>query len=452
MIKRFEEYIAHLELFNKENKIILAVSGGLDSMVMADLFVKSGYKIAIAHCNFRLRAREAGGDEEFVESFAQKAGIPFFKRRFNTRAWAAKNGISIQMAARDLRYRWFNKLMRLYHYDFVATAHHADDDIETFFINLIRGTGINGLSGIAPRMRNFVRPLLFASREEILQYARDNNIEWREDSSNRETKYVRNQIRHKVIPLFTETSPGFKTMMYANMQRIAQAAVLYKKEIENQRLRCVMQFSSSTLISIPKLLQLQPPETYLFEFLQPYGFSWEKTMDVFRSLNSQPGKQFYSLTHKLVKDRDYLMIERRTTSVAKVKEWFINDTVGEIRKPLNMQFEVLDHHGKFRKSATENLAHLDLDKLSFPLILRHWKTGDFFYPLGMENRKKLSDFFTDLKLDLHQKQKVWLLCSGKEVVWVCGYRIDNRYKITASTRKILKITIKEENNGANKNA
>lgn len=446
MEKRFSDFIIQHQLIEGGGRAILAVSGGIDSMVMAHLFHVSGIPFAIAHCNFRLRAKEAGGDEAFVEQYAADLGVPFFKRRFNTRSWAKRNGFSVQMAARDLRYRWFNQLMRLENYQYVATAHHADDDIETFFINLLRGTGIAGLQGIAIKNRAFIRPLLFANREEITQYAIQHRIAWREDSSNNESKYLRNMLRNRIIPLLADTAPSFKTTMYENMQRIQQAGQIYRKEVENQRRHCMMNLSNSTVISIPRLLELQPSLTYLFEFLQPYGFSYEKTCDIFRALDAQAGKQFYSPTHKLLKDRELLLIERRSGRVTKTKEWLIHEPDTLLKKPVKMQFAISDKK-HFRFEGNESIAWLDYDKLRFPLILRRWKPGDFFYPLGMKNRKKLSDFFTDLKINRNEKQDIWILCSGADIVWIAGKRIDERFKVEPGSRKLLRIELKKEENG-----
>ncbi len=441
MLKPFKLYIAKQKLFSRKDKILLAVSAGIDSVVMCDLFYQAKLNFGIAHCNFSLRGDESEGDEAFVKELADKYNVPFHFVKFDTNEIAQQDGISIQMAARQLRYDWFDTLLNDYEYSFVATAHHQNDQTETFFINLMRGTGIAGLHGILPKQNKVIRPLLFAKRDDIVNYVKENNITYREDSSNILNKYQRNLLRNQIMPLFREMKPDFDDIMTANIERIAEAEVIFNEMIEQKKKIALKEEKDVTLISIAALRELDAVGTYLFHFLLPFNYNSDIIPDIVKSLDDIPGKQFYSPTHRLIRDREYLIITKINETDTDCPLIYINENTTQVNSPINISFETI-FDTKFLKISTDkNLAHIDYDKLKFPLIIRKWTIGDYFYPLGMENKKKLSDFFINQKLSLHQKENTWLLCSGHDIVWIIGMRIDNRFRITTQTNTIYKIEL-----------
>ena len=311
MLNSFTTYIKKEKLFSKTNTILLTVSGGIDSIVMCELFHQAGLKFGIAHCNFQLRGEESDTDELFVEELAEKYDVQFHSVSFNTAAYAKKNKLSIQLAARKLRYDWFEEIRSQFDYNYIATAHHQDDSIETFFINLIRGTGIAGLHGILPKQNSIIRPLLFTNKKEIELFAKKNKLKFREDSSNASDKYVRNKIRHQLIPLLKELNPNIHQTIADDIQRLSETEKVYKKEITNKRSKIITEDRNGIRISIKALKKLNPIAPYLFEFLYPLGFNSSTTDEIIESLNKQSGKQFFSATHRLIKDRDFLFIESR---------------------------------------------------------------------------------------------------------------------------------------------
>jgi tRNA(Ile)-lysidine synthase len=414
------------------------VSGGADSVVMTELFLASGIDFALAHCNFKLRGEESDRDELFVKKLAKSKNVKCFIKEFNTRKFAVQNKLSIQMAARQLRYDWFDSLIEKGSYSYYASAHHLDDQIETFFINLFRGTGISGLHGIKPKQGNLVRPLLFASRSDIESYIEKNGIAFREDSSNRKTDYLRNNIRHNLIPVLQKINPGFANVMEQNISRFSQAEQIYRNEIKIQKKRVLQIENKEVKINIDHLNKLKPLETYLYEFLVPYGFSFANTLDVVDSLKAEPGKRFFSSSHILVRDREYLIIRKMENGHLN-REYRIEFSDNIISEPLKLGLEKFVRGSGFVFTKDEKTACIDFDKLTFPLILRKWKKGDWFFPLGMKNKKLLSDFFTDNKFSLFEKEDVWLLTSDNKVVWIIGHRIDNRFKVDKPTKNILRI-------------
>ena len=441
MLKPFKLYIAKHKLFSRKDKILLAVSGGIDSIVMCDLFHQAKLNFGIAHCNFNLRGDESEGDELFVKELAEKYEVPFHFIKFNTDTFAQEEGVSIQMAARQLRYDWFETLLKEHSYHSIATAHHKNDQTETFFINLLRGTGIAGLHGILPKQNNIVRPLLFALREEIHAYADANNLNHREDSSNASNKYQRNLLRNQILPLFKEMKPDFDAIMSENIERISQAEIVFNEMIEQKRKIAVSETEEGTIISIAALKELNAVGTYLFHFLLPFNFNSDIISDIVKSLYDIPGKQFFSPTHRLIRDREYLFINKIKDAGTDYPLIYINEKTAQICDPLNIYFEK-NSDTKFLKISTDkNVACLDYDLLKFPLTIRKWTLGDYFYPFGMENKKKLSDFFINQKLSLYQKENTWLLCSGNDIVWIIGMRIDNRFRISTQTKTIYKIEL-----------
>jgi len=438
MLNSFCTYIKNQKLLGVGDSVLLAVSGGMDSVVMCELFHQSKIKFAIAHCNFGLRGKESDEDELFVEQLSEKYNVPFHTITFDTKQYAKTKKLSIQVAARDLRYNWFKEITKNFNYDFIATAHHRDDSVETFFINLLRETGIKGLHGILPQQKNIIRPLLFTGRKEIAHFAKKNKLKFCEDSSNAEDKYVRNKIRHSLIPLLNEINKNASANIITTIENLKSVEAVYKKQIAKKRAALVTEEDGIIKVSISKLKKLKPIEAYLFEFLYPLGFGSNTVDEIISSLKSESGKQFFSETHRLVKDREFLFIEK-----IKAKKELSDSSLKILKntKELHYQNQILAFKSivrtpKLRLANPASIAQLDYKKLVFPLTLRKWEKGDFFYPIGMKGKKKLSDFFIDQKLSLIEKENTLVLLSENNVVWVVGYRIDDRFKITDKTQKI----------------
>lgn len=441
MLKEFDTYIKKEKLFSKTDKILLTVSGGIDSIVLCELFHQAGLKFGIAHCNFQLRGEESDTDELFVEELAEKFGAQFHSVSFDTSAFAKKNKLSIQVSARQLRYQWFEEIRAQFDYKFIATAHHQDDSIETFFINLIRGTGISGLHGILPKQNNIIRPLLFTGKDQIEVFAKKNKLEHREDSSNASDKYVRNKIRHKLIPLLKELNPNIHTTIANEIQRLSDTEKVYNKEIENKRSKIITEDSNGIRISIKELKKLNPIEPYLFEFLYPLGFNSATVDEIIESLNGQSGKHFFSSTHRLIKDRDFLFIDTSIKTQVSGQKKESHHSIKKNQKSLvtdelNLNLKSIGKTANYKLQTTNTSANIDFDKLDFPLEVRKWKKGDTFFPLGMKGKKKLSDFFIDKKISISEKENTWLLTSKNQIVWVIGLRLDDRFKVTDKTKKI----------------
>jgi len=460
MDKAFQKFIHQQGLFSSDDHILLAVSGGIDSVVMTDFFHRNGYSFAITHCNFGLRGEESDKDELFVRKLGHKLKVPVFIRKFQTTRYAEMHGLSIQMAARQLRYPWFEEIRKKEDLDYIATAHHLDDQVETFFINLTRGTGISGLHGILPKQGKVIRPLLFASRSEIEAYAIQNNIAYRKDLSNESTKYIRNKIRHELIPVLKEINPEFLTGMTETIQRIREFEMIGESEINARRMDIIRTESKRIMVDIPKLKSLVPVHAYAWEFLSPFNFNQTQVNDILASLDKESGKKFDSPTHRLIKDRQELIIVQKggqtgkpaprrkddsSGSYMQLQEnqeiCIIEKGIGRANRFLHLKSSVIQISPTFQIPVDKRFASLDYDKVQFPLTLRKWETGDAFYPFGMNRKKKLSDFFIDQKFSLNDKENTWLLCSGSKITWVIGHRIDHRFRITNSTRKVLRIEI-----------
>jgi len=438
MLARFLEHIKKNSLCGKSGKILLAVSGGADSVVMAELFYRAGYTFGIIHCNFRLRGEESDADEKFVRELAlKKYKSPFFVKRFDTKKVAEQNKLSIQEAARELRYAYFEEIRKKEHFSSIATAHHADDSIETFFINLLRGSGISGLSGIPVKQKNIIRPLLFAFRNEIEAFAEKNNIKYRTDSSNKDSKYLRNKIRNKLMPVLEQIYPQYRNAINTTISNLRNTEAIYRAYLKKISLLKTNKNGLIT-ISIKELKKLEPSSHYLFEFISAYGFNKYVCEDISNSLDEVSGKIFLSPTHRLVKDRENLIIEKRSTEEPDLI-FFLNGDARQISNPIKLKLTVKKTASLKTFSAGKDMALLDKDKLVFPLTIRKWQKGDYFYPLGMKGKKKLSDFFTDQKFSVIDKANTWLLCSDDKIVWVIGWRIDDRFKISARTQNILQV-------------
>ncbi len=437
MIQRFTSFIEAHRLCTQKDNILVAVSGGIDSMVMLDLFLKTGYQVGMAHCNFNLRGKESDDDQLFVSDFAKKRNIPFHVTSFETKKYAEERSISIQMAARDLRYDWLKQIQKEYGYQYIAVGHNSDDSIETFFINLTRNSGIHGLTGIKPRFRDIIRPLLFASRQEIEAYAESNHISYREDSSNRETKYLRNKIRHQIIPEFEKMNPSFRNSIQDVTRRLGDLEKQLAEITRHYQHIAVSIADEQLKIDITKLPSAEIMQIVLFEMVKDYGFNGDQVESMVEAAQGEPGKQFFSDNFRLVKDRKEFIITRRKET--EDNEYTIEKGVSRISIPVALSFEIIAGTGSTEIPIQADTALVDYDKLNFPLKLRKWQKGDRFMPFGMNHFKKLSDFFTDKKLSLVMKEAIWLIESGGDIVWIINHRIDNRYRITEKTHKILKM-------------
>jgi len=442
MLNDFIKFIQEENLINHTDHTLLAVSGGLDSVVMTELFHRAGFSFGIAHANFGLRGAESGRDELFVRNLAEKYKVKVFVKHFETAKFARSHKLSVQVAARQLRYEWFDELQIKYGYDQVATAHHLDDQVETFLINLTRGTGIAGLHGILPRQGKIIRPMMFTDRQQIEAYARENRLEYVEDSSNSSVKYTRNRIRHKVIPQLEKINPGFRQELTQTIGFIRDAEKIYNQTIEQKRREIFHENGDKIYIQSAQFYCLEPLTSWAYELLSPYGFNLSNIRDITGLADAIPGKEVRSTTFRLVKDREYLIIAplEETGKEATFMVSMYDLKQKSIRSPLNLEFEIL-YEIPAEYADPGSTAYIDLDKLDFPLTIRKWQKGDFFYPLGMPQRKKLSDFFTDQKFSRIEKEKKCLLCSGKKIVWIIGHRIDDRFKITAASERILKIKL-----------
>ena len=433
MLQKFQSHIFQNFPFLSGKKLLLATSGGLDSMVMVDLFRKLSFEIAIAHCNFQLRGVESFEDQNFVQHYAEANEIKLFVTQFDTEAFAKDYKLSTQVAARELRYNWFYELLETEEFDYVLTAHHADDNLETFLINLVRGTGLDGLTGIPAKNKNVIRPLLLFSRQEIEQYAKENNIDWREDSSNASDKYLRNKIRHNLVPILKELNTDFlssfhKTQLYLQESKtmVEDASIMVYQQVAKES-------GKDIHFDLNKLQQLPNYKSYLYQWLREFGFlAWE---DIYDLVESQSGKQVFSNEFRLLKNRDFLILSPINIEDKK-EEYYIFKDQKEIDSPLNLSFSKVADIGIVSNRAI----FVDEDKLHFPLVLRRWNEGDTFQPFGMEGKsKKVSKIFKDEKLSLIDKENTWLLCSDDTIVWIIGIRQDERFKIGKTTKNRLQI-------------
>jgi tRNA(Ile)-lysidine synthase len=428
MKNKVQQFITEKSLFSREDKLILGISGGADSVCLMHVLLELGYSFELAHCNFNLRGEESDADEYFVKDLAKKYQLKIHVKQFDTLVYAAENNISTQMAARDLRYAWFEKLRIKSSAKYLAIAHHANDDVETFFINLVRGSGLKGFLGIKEKNNAIVRPLLSVSRLEIEQYLKDRGLVFREDSSNASVKYLRNKIRHELIPLLAQMNPSIQQTVKDEMRILDGVAQIYASKVEEVRKDLTQEKNGIVQLEISALLALNPLHSYLYELLSAYGFYAVEAIS--KALQGQSGKQFFSSTHQLVVDRENIFI----SLLIKENEVFeITEKTISLVHPLVINFKVMADKTIIYDN---NTAQLDVEKLKFPLTLRKWKQGDKFMPLGMKKFKKLSDFFIDSKFSIIDKQEQWLLCSGVDIVWVLGCRIDERYKLESNTKKV----------------
>ena len=439
MLEIFNEYIKKNNLVSESDILLLAISGGIDSIVMLDLVSKAGLKFGIAHCNFKLRGEESDGDEEFVKKLSVIYKVPFYLTQFETANIAKEKGISIQMAARELRYNWFEKIRVENSYNKILLAHQQNDIIETFFINLLRGTGISGLSGIKAKNKYIIRPLLFAKREQLEIYSVKNNLIYREDSSNIETKYIRNKIRHDILPMFNEINPHFNNTMMGNISRLNDVEKVFNDSIEETIKKVTVFVNDDIHINISKLKSIDHLDTFLFSFLKKFSFNHNDIINIIASFNRLSGKKFFSPSHRLIKDRDALIISK--IDFVDDNKYYIDDNATEILTPIHLRLNIVKKTTDFVINKDSSIAYIDLDKIVFPIVLRKWKQGDYFMPLGMEKFKKLSHFFIDQKMSIPEKERIWLLSLGNEIIWVVGKRLDNRFKIDDHTKKVLIVSL-----------
>ena len=433
MKEQIQQYIIQHQLLSGEKPVVVGISGGADSVALLHILVSLGYKCIAAHCNFNLRGDESSRDEQFTTDFTQRLQVPLCKISFETNKYAQENRLSVEMAARELRYRWFEELLNTYDADAVAVAHHRDDSVETLLINLTRGSGLTGLTGIKPKNGNVVRPLLCVSREDIYAYIEKNGLEYVTDSSNSSDIYTRNFIRLKVIPLLEEINPSVKASLARTANHLYDASLIYNHSIEEAR-RVIIQ---NNRLSISALLSFPAPATILYEMLKPYGFSRTVCESIFTVLDKDSGKIFYSSTHRLLKDRSDLLID--VLSGEDNRAYLINLEDDNVDLPVELKPEIVVIKESYQIEKDKKFAYFDFDKLSFPLVLRHWQEGDWFVPFGMKGKKKISDYFSDKKFSLFDKEKTWLLCSGQDVIWIVGERTDNRYRIEKTTKRVLKL-------------
>ena len=435
MLQKFKNHLLHNFQFLSGKKILLATSGGKDSMVMVHLFQQLHYKIGIAHCNFQLRGMESFEDKNFVQEYAAANEIPVFITQFDTNAFSQDYKVSTQVAARELRYNWFYELLETEKFDYILTAHHADDNLETFLINLGRGTGLEGLTGIPEQNEKVIRPLLTFSQEEMEEYAKINNIQWREDSSNASDKYLRNKIRHHLVPMLKELNPNFLSSFYKTQTYLQEAQVMVEDASIMIYQQVAKQEGDTIFFNLKKLKKLPNYKSYLHQWLKEFGFSaWD---DIYDLVESQSGKCIYSPEFRLLKDRDSLILSP-INFVNKKEEYFIDENQKEVNIPLNLTFcKVAD-----LSVVSNKTIFVDADKLQYPLILRRWNDGDSFQPFGMNGKsKKVSKFFKDEKLSLLEKENTWILCSNEEIVWIIGLRQDERFGINNTTKNTLKIQL-----------
>lgn len=425
--------------------VLVAISGGADSVALLHVLVRSGYECIAAHCNFHLRGEESDSDEAFVRSFCESLGVQLYVAQFDTKAYASQKHVSIEMAARDLRYDWFFSLLDDLRIPVVAVAHHADDAAETFFLNLTRGTGVRGLAGMKSVQGRVVRPLLSVSRHEIELYCKANGLDYVTDCTNNSDDYARNRIRHHVIPELKKLNPSFLTTMGNNMNHVAQVLAIFEEQVKMFREVYVSETDSGLFVDIEGLRRLQNPEPFIYEILLPCGLSPKVIHDVARSVTGASwGRVFFSSSHRVVIDRRCIIAQSKAAIRDSEERIDVDSLPVNLQGPVCANLSVFDKGDGFAPSRDPKTMHLDADKVSLPLIFRHWKKGDVFRPLGMRGQKKLSDFFTDAKMSQVDKESAWIVESDGVIVCVLGMRMDDRFKLTPSSSHILEISVHQQ--------
>ncbi len=456
LFNRFINNVQNENLFQKKDLLIVAVSGGVDSIVLCELCYRAGFNFEIAHCNFQLRGEESERDEKFVKTIGERYNKKVFIKKFDTEIYCGEHKVSIQVGARELRYKWFDELLNEIAGDsthdaskptpasistYLLTAHHANDNIETLLMNFFKGTGIKGLRGILPKQGKIIRPLLFAKKEEIISFANENHLSFVEDSSNISDKYTRNFFRNQLIPSVQKIFPTVEDNLVDNIARFKDIQVLYNESIDLNKKKLMEYKGEEVHIPILKLLKTKAVHTVIYEILKDYNFTSHQVADVLHLLKSDSGKYISSPTHKIIRNRKWLILAAHNNPESSVI--IINETDKAISFAKgNLIFEKTET-ANHKINGDDCTALLDADAITFPLILRKWKQGDYFYPLGMMKKKKLSKFFIDQKMSLTDKENVWILESNKKIIWIIKKRIDERFKIQASTKNAIKIQFKE---------
>ncbi len=451
LLQKFKAYISKNNLFSPKDKLLLAVSGGVDSVVLTELCHQAGFNFAIAHCNFQLRGLDSNRDEDFVQQLSKKYGVEFFVKKFNTKEFASHNKLSIQEAARDLRYNWFEEIVNgqlamgnasgptiIIH---IVTGHHADDNIETVLMNFFRGTGIRGIKGIEPKQGKVVRPLLFARRKELEEFLASNNLNYVQDASNLEDDYTRNYFRNQLIPSIEKVFPDVNDNILDNIERLSGVAKIYEEAITLQKRKMVVKKGNELNIPVLKLSKHPAASTILHEITKEYGFSSLQLKDVYNLLQSSSGKYVASSTHRIIRNRKWLIIVPLQNEIA---EHILIEKPAAVESPIGKLNLELKPNSKFPIPNSPLITYINADNLQFPLMLRKWKSGDYFYPLGMRKKKKLARFFIDQKFSKTDKEKVWVLEMDKKILWVIGHRIDDRFKVTPETKNVLQLTRRQE--------
>jgi len=440
MISAFSQFIEKRNLCSPNDRILVAVSGGIDSVVLLDLFYKTGYDFAIAHCNFKLRGEASDLDENMVIELAEKYHVQYFTKSFETETYAVDHKLSIQEAARNLRYDWFNKLAIEKGFDRIAAGHHLDDQVETFFINIFRGAGVKGLKGMPVKRGKIIRPLLFARRDEVEKYTGENNLSYREDTSNSSDKYLRNRIRHHLLPVISELKPKYSEALLKSLSFLEEENEVLNDLLNQKREEL---FLTDELGLKAKLSVIEKLSAAMFYALfAQFGFSRKVTDAILKSLKDKiPGKTFYSPTHRLLIDREYIFLREQSKSYPE-KEYLIGHCTAEIPEPIPLLFRKIENKASCQMIKTPAYAYFDIDKLTFPLTLRKWKIGDRFVPFGMKGSKLVSDFLIDAKISRFEKEDIWVLLSDEKIIWVVGHRASEKFKTMSSTKTIFEVCLK----------
>ncbi|MBK9794065.1 MAG: tRNA lysidine(34) synthetase TilS [Sphingobacteriales bacterium] len=449
MISKIQTYINHHNLANSGTSILVACSGGVDSMVLVDVLLKLNYNVSLAHCNFQLRGKESDADELFLQDFAMKHNIPFYNIKFDTKEYKQNKDVSTQMAARELRYNWFEQIRKENHYHSIAVAHHLDDQFETVLLNMTKGTGIKGLTGMQPKNGYIIRPLLEISKQEILLYAKENNIQYREDSSNATDDYQRNLIRHQVVPQLQKINPSLHNSMIDFIDRMNDYETLTNQQIEVIKKKCYSEKNGIAEIKMGFIKAHKAGQTILFHLLKDFGYNSDVVQNIFDV--KETGKQFFSETHRVVTDRKSLFIVPKNVERENYLS-FVQLPNQIVFNNYKIQCSIVAVQ-ELNIKPSNRYAYFDADKIEFPLLIRYYKEGDYFYPFGMSKpktpgkvgKKKLSKYFKDEKFSLLDKENTAVLFSGEKLIWLLGHRIDDRYKVTEKTKSVLKMVIVDEN-------
>lgn len=432
-------------VIDQAKPVLVAISGGADSVALLHVLVRSGYDCVAAHCNFHLRGSESDSDEAFVRKFCEALSVPLHVAQFDTKEFAQQKHVSIEMAARDLRYDWFFSLLDELNIPVVAVAHHADDAAETFFLNLTRGTGVRGLAGMKTLQGRVVRPLLSVSRHEIELYCKANGLVYVTDCTNNSDDYARNRIRHHVIPELKKLNPSFLTTMGNNMNHVAQILAIFEEQVAMFRKRYVSETQSGLFVDIAGFENLQNPEPFIYEVLQPYGLSPKMIHSVARSVaEANWGRVFFSSSHRIVVDRSGIIVQSKGTISDSEERVLVASLPVNLPQPISASLKIFDKSEGFAPSRDPMIMHLDADKVTLPLVFRHWQKGDTFRPLGLRGQKKLSDFFTDAKMSQIEKESAWIVESNGVIVCVLGRRMDDRFKLTPSSSRIMEISVHKQ--------